>query len=109
MRSLNEELTELLHTDVDAGLADPEADYHQLIEIMSRRIEELLSGQFETLMSMMYRLDIDENSIRRALDPANPENPASSLARLIVDRQKRRMATKRKYRQPPLEDWIDFE
>lgn len=109
MRSLNEELTELLHTDVDAGLTDPEADYRQLIEIMSRRIEELLSGQFETLMSMMYRLDIDETSIRQALDPANPENPASSLARLIVDRQKQRMATKRKYQQPPFEDWIDFE
>lgn len=109
MRNLNDELSELMLTDVNRGLADSEFDSGQMIAILSRRIEELMAGRLEELMSMMYRLDIEESKIRTALAPGNEENPATSLARLIVERQNQRMATKKKYKQNPLSDWLDFD
>jgi len=108
MSTLNDELSEMLETDVDEQLTKVEDNAEELILFMSRRIEELLSGSPDTLMSMMYRLDINEGKIKMALSPTNPENPAIGLARLIVDRQRQRMETKKKYKQPPLEDWADF-
>ncbi len=108
MSTLNDELSELLETDVDGQLEKVETNAEELILFMSRRIEQLLERSPDTLMSMMYRLDINEEKIKMALSPTNPENPAIGLARLIVDRQRQRMETKKKYKQPPLDDWADF-
>jgi hypothetical protein len=109
MSHLDDELSELMQTRVEPALSDTTESDDQLISFMSGRIEELMAGEFESLMSMMYRLDVDEQEIRKALSPANPENPATSLARLIVLRQKKRMATKKRYQPPSMDDWIDIE
>lgn len=109
MSILDDELSDLMHTRVEPELSDTDAADDQLIAFMSKRIEELMAREFESLMSMMYRLDVDEQEIRKALAPTNLENPATSLARLIVLRQKKRMATKRKYQPPEIDDWIDTE
>lgn len=109
MSTLDDELSELMQIQVTPELTETTEGDDQLIDFMSRRIEELMAGEFESLMSMMYRLDVDERKIRKALSPANPENPATSLARLIVLRQKKRMATKKKYQPPSIDDWIDIE
>ena len=109
MSTLDDELSDLMKIKVAPEISETVAGDDQLIAFMSRRIEELMASEFETLMSMMYRLDVDEGQIRLALSPSNPENPATSLARLIVFRQKKRMATKEKYQPPSIDDWIDIE
>ncbi|MCB0686580.1 MAG: hypothetical protein KDC53_08645 [Saprospiraceae bacterium] len=103
----DEDLFELIKSQ---GLPELNQDQseEELIDFMSQRIEALLAGDFEALMSMMYRLDVDEAKIRKALAPHNPENPARSLARLIVQRQMKRMATREKYKRDAGE-WIDIE
>jgi hypothetical protein len=83
-------------------------DDEDLVTVLSDRITELLARDFETLMSIMYRLDIDELKIKAALSPHNPSDPSVSLARIIIDRQKKRMDTKKRYTQPSLDDFIDF-
>jgi hypothetical protein len=109
MSTLDDELTELMQTRVMPDIANTMEGDDQLIAFMSKRIEELMAGEFESLMSIMYRLDVDESGIRKALSSTNPENPATTLARLIVLRQKKRMATKQKYQNPRIDDWIDIE
>ncbi|MBK8505517.1 MAG: hypothetical protein IPL46_26970 [Saprospiraceae bacterium] len=102
MSTLDEELTELMQTRVNPDLSDTTEGDDQLIAFMSKRIEELMAGEFESLMSMMYRLDVDERKIRNALSPMNPENPATSLARLIVLRQKREWQLNKNTNRPRL-------
>ena len=80
----------------------------ELFEQLCERINYLMAFEMESFLSMLYRLDISERKVRRAMDPANAEPPNVALARLIIDRQKARMETKRKYRQEPLSDWMDF-
>ncbi|MCB0664404.1 MAG: hypothetical protein KDC80_01215 [Saprospiraceae bacterium] len=108
MSSLDEDLYDLMQNQIpDSSVEDPNQD--RLLDFMTERIEALMADQFETLMSMMYRLDVSEAKLRNALAPDNPENPARSLARLIIQRQKQRVATRDKYKQNSLDDWIDFE
>ena len=109
MSTLDDELSELMETKIEPTQLDDDQADEKLIEFMTGRIEALMATQFESLMSMMYRLDVNEGKIRKALDPANPENPARSLARLIVQRQKQRMATRQQYQQNSSDHWIDIE
>jgi hypothetical protein len=108
MSSLDDELDELVQTNLQEKLALEHTDNDDLIFIMAERIRELLAGDLEALMSMMYRLDIDEAKIKFAFSKDSVEDPAVSLAKIIIERQQRRMDTKRKYQQPPLSDFIDF-
>ena len=106
--ALDDELLVLMQSRDLKGTNDQEDDQETLIKFMAQRIEEMMSGDFEALMSMMYRLDVAESKIRQALAPGNLENPARGLAKLIIERQKQRMETREKYRQNS-SDWIDLE
>lgn len=108
MSSLDDELDELVQTNLQEKLAHDQVNNEELIHVMAERIRELLAGDLEALMSMMYRLDIDEAKMKLAFSKDNIEDPAISLAKIIIERQKRRMDTKKKYQQPPLSDFIDF-
>jgi hypothetical protein len=54
---------------------------------------------------LLYRLDVAEDKINRALMPGNSEDANIALARLVIDRQKKRIATKRAYREQHPTNW----
>ena len=60
-------------------------------------IRWLMAHKMDFLLSLMYRLDVTESSIKKALHPGNPEDPATALANLIIERQLNRIETKKKY------------
>jgi ribosomal protein S3AE len=108
MNNLDDDFEQFLQKKWDECQSPDVFDDEDLVTVMSYRIKELMARDFETLMSMMYRLDIDELKIKAALSPHNPAEPSVSLAKIIIERQKKRMDTKRKYTQPSLDDFIDF-
>ncbi len=61
-------------------------------------ISWLMESRMDFLLSLMYRLDVTEKSIKEALHPSNPVNPVKALAELIIQRQLNRIKTKEKYR-----------
>ncbi len=77
-----------------------------MIDIISVRVEQLLKADPDLLMSYMYRLDVLEKKIKAALQ-VSLEPVHLTFARLIWERQKERMQTKKKYKQDPIEGW-DF-
>ena len=76
----------------------------ELLDQLSAQIFVMIEKQLEPLLNLLYRLDIDEREIERAFDPENPEPTHRSLAKSVLERQKRRVQTKRNYRQPPIVD-----
>lgn len=78
---------------------------YKAIEI---RVKELLETNPELLMSYLYRLDVEEADIQLVLSPLSSDDPLQGLSKLILERQKARIATKRKYNQPPIEGWDEF-
>ena len=70
------------------------------------RVAYLLDKNPELLMSYLYRLDVLEVKINAVLSPNAVVAPIDGLARLILDRQKARIATKKKYKSdPPIPGW----
>lgn len=99
----------LVREPFDLQNTPPPADEQELLTLLADRIAELLERQPEYLMSMLYRLDVLEKKIRPVMQPDAPEPANWGLARLVLERQKQRAATKRTVKPPPLEGMDDWQ
>ncbi len=70
-------------------------DEAEVLELLTKQIAWMLEQKTEFLFSLLYRLDVDERLVRKAMDPTNETPAAEGLARLVFDRQKARLQTKR--------------
>lgn len=78
----------------------------ELLRHITERVEYFLQTDRGLLLSYMYRLDIEEREIEKALREQEDEPVAVTLARLIWQRQLKRVETKKKYGSPPpIEGW----
>ncbi len=79
-----------------------------LFRLLADQIAYMIEYRLEYLLSLMYRLDIDENQVNDALAPFAPEPANIGLARLVLERQKRRVYTKTHFKQEEKldDDWI---
>ncbi len=69
----------------------------ELETMLAERVEFLLANQLEFFFATMYRMDVSEPKIQEALD-AQDEKPSLIIARLIIQRQKEKQASRMKYR-----------
>ena len=83
--------------------AEP-ADEAAMLDLIAARVSELIADEPDLLFSYMYRLDIDQDKIEEALIPGN-EPVEMQLARLILTRQKQRLATRARYKVDPIDGW----
>lgn len=75
----------------------PFLDEAAFLSLLEDRVSQLLADQPDLLWSFLYRLDVEESKIRKALQ--SQADAAHALALLILDRQKQRVATKKAYRE----------
>ncbi len=84
---------------------DGEKNDALMLQMIEERVTELLNTSPDLLFSYLYRLDIDESKIKNALRSPKGVSPNLLLAELILERQKSRIASKKKYKQDPIEGW----
>lgn len=95
---------ELLPEDWTSKL-EKSPDEHDLLLLIAERAQWMLDHDKDLLLSYLYRLDISEAAIDMALMPGNPDPAAMAIAKLILQRQKERMESRKKYKVDPIEDW----
>lgn len=88
-----------LDVDIPLELTDKEMILH-----IADRVERLLKADPDLLMSYLYRLDVEQKKIHEALTVSILPVHVT-FAELIWERQKQRIATKKKYKQDPIEGW----
>lgn len=75
-----------------------------MIKHIADRVERLLRADPDLLMSYLYRLDVEQKRIEEAM--VTSVFPVHvTFANLIWERQKQRIATKKKYKQDPIKGW----
>ena len=94
--------TELIAQDFAIENVAGQITEAQLLEILAGQIEVLIEQKMEFLMSLLYRLDIDERKVDFALSPFSPKAPHIAIAELVLERQKLRAFTKMSYKPPIL-------
>lgn len=76
----------------------------ELLRLLSNRVAWMIEHEIEVLFSTLYRMDVEQSLVEGALHPNAPEPPNIGIARLILERQKQRVYTKKHFKQPPLDD-----
>ena len=104
-----QQTSDLVRAPFELESAPPPATEAELLALIAERIEEMLEHRPEYLMSMLYRLDVLEEKIHPAMHPGAPDPPNIGLAKLVWERQKQRVETKRQMKTRPLEDMKDWE
>ncbi len=80
----------------------------ELLQVLANQIAYMIEYQLEVLLSLMYRLDVAEKKVQAALAPGAVEPPNIALARVVLERQKRRAFTKKNYKPEQLEGWDEW-
>ncbi len=101
--------TALVRAPFELENAAEPASEEELLALIAERIADLLEHQPEYLMSLLYRLDVLEKKIVPVMHPGAPEPANVGLARLVLERQKQRLETKRTIKPAPLKDMEGWE
>ena len=70
----------------------------EVMALLTARIAWMMEHKMELLFSLLYRLDIDEEQVRRIIHPESDIPAAEGLAHLVFKRQKARQHTKKDIR-----------
>ncbi|MDQ2721274.1 MAG: hypothetical protein M3Z26_16125 [Bacteroidota bacterium] len=60
-------------------------------------VNELINKDFDSLLQLLYRIDVNENKIRVFLKENIDQNSASIIADLIIDRQLQKIETRKRF------------
>lgn len=93
----NKELILSLQKELPIPLAN-EGSIAQLRNTISDYINELLEKNFERLVSLLYRLDVNENKLRQLLKDNKQEDAGLLIADLIIERQLEKINTRKQFK-----------
>lgn len=99
-----EKLSGIIKTQFEIDQVEEESDYQNLLEMIEKRVEELLEKDSGLLFSYIYRLDVSEQLVRQVMSDDNLDS-VKSLSKLIMDRQMQRLHTKKTIVQKPIRGW----
>ena len=71
-----------------------------LILELSQYIQELIDTDFSKLVNTLYRIDVSETKIKKALQNCQPQESNKVIARLIIEREKQKIKTREEYKKP---------
>jgi hypothetical protein len=69
----------------------------ELLIILSQYVQELIDTDFAKLINTLYRIDVSEVKIKRALDLSKPKDANKIIAQLIIEREKQKNKTREEY------------
>ena len=72
-------------------------ELEELHQYLTAAIRELLNKDFNQLINILYRIDITESRVSKALHTDDPAQIASELASLVIERELQKVETRRIY------------
>jgi len=94
----------LIKKKFELEIGDEPLTEEEMLMALAERVAWLMEYRLEFLMSSLYRLDVLEIHLNEALSPDSEDPPYIAIAKLIIDREKQRNYTKKKYKQDKLDD-----
>ena len=83
-----------LDTDIGEDIQMPELE-QKLIAF----INTLIQHDFQKLVFLLYKIDVDENKLKKILKEEVGTDSANIIARLIIEREIQKIKTRKQFRQ----------
>lgn len=79
---------------------DLEQAHKALREILADAIEHMMEFKLEQLWATLYRIDVSEKKVRKALTEYGGRALALYLADLVIERQMQKIESRKQYKNP---------
>ena len=92
--------TELI-TDIKKEMAielPDNIDLNELKEKLIQHINYLIQHDFEKLVALLYRIDVNEKKLRELLQRYSENNSSEIIAQLIIERQLEKIKTRQQFK-----------
>jgi len=83
------------------GAIDP---FDRLQHFLEKRIRNMIDHDFSGLLNALYRVDISEHQLRHLLALTPPEQLAHAITQAVLQREKQKVETRRKYKSDETKD-----
>lgn len=67
--------------------------FAELKEKLTQHINDLIQNNFEKLLTLLYRIDVNEKKLKQLLQQNQNENAGGLIAQLIIERQLEKIKT----------------
>ena len=98
MKKINPQMLEAIGSSMEITLPLV-LSKEELHATMTQYIDHLINHDFEKLVFLLYRIDVDESKMRALLAQKEGENAAVLIADLIIERQLQKLKSRREFRQ----------
>lgn len=79
----------------------------KLLRLLSLYVQELINKDFEHLLYLLYKIDVGEKKVKKAILNSKPEEAHKVIAKMILEREKEKVETRKKYNvDTENTDWI---
>ncbi|HXB45109.1 MAG TPA: hypothetical protein VNV85_13670 [Puia sp.] len=92
----NEELTVALKKDLEIDLAE-KISFEEIKQKLTEYINHLISHDFQQLITLLYRVDVNENKLRGLLKENQHSDAAEMIAQLILERQLQKIKSRKEF------------
>ena len=84
-------------------------EIEDFIQMIADRVAELMESNMELFLNHLYRMDVDEKKVNRMLlrTEESEDSVYMAFARLIFERQKERLESRKKYKQQSSDFWSE--
>ena len=105
MKKETKEMAKLIVRDFGMEkVGKEELSEEALLRLLESQVAYYIEHKLDFLLSSLYRLDISEKAVKEALLPSSAAPANVAIAKLILERQKKRVFTKQFYKQEQIED-----
>ena len=95
-----EELTKFINEETGLSLS-PDTSMEALRLHLCMRINEMITGDFQQLVNILYRVDVNERKLKYLLHENVGEDAAGIIAGLIIDRQMEKIISRQQFKNDP--------
>lgn len=97
MTQINTDLIPVLNNSLDIDLPG-NISQEKLKEKLSQHVNNLIQKDFQKLVSVLYRIDVNEEKLKLMLEQNTETDAASIIAELIIERQLQKMKSRQEFR-----------
>ena len=80
------------------NILDDNKSYQEQFEALAAYIEQLIQTDFNKLIAILYRIDVNEDKLRKVLDEHKNTSSGKIIAKLMIEREIEKIKWREKYR-----------
>ena len=93
----DQQLVTLLNKELAIQASDTMSE-EEIVKIVKQKVNELLQTDFNALLTLLYRIDVNEEKLKWLLETNRDKDAADIISGLIIERQLQKIKSRKAFK-----------